>query len=119
MALMVDERGAFAGAITVEVIPKRIVGNIRDGREPEPEPVARELEYGSFAPRGSAAVRDVNGSLGANFEHGRYGTIGGVVLGALGREPEVGDEVNLGGYALRADETDGARVARITARREG
>ncbi len=80
---------------------------------------AEYVRLAPYEPQDVQAVRDVNDALGANFEHGRYGTIGGAVLGALGREPEAGDEINLGGYALRVDETDGARVARITARREG
>ena len=119
VAVVVDEWGEFEGIITIEVLLESLVGKISDEWEAQPEPAARELEDGSFALRGSAAVRDVNDSLGSGFEHGRYGTIGGVVLGALGREPEVGDEVSLDGYALRVEETDGARVARITARREG
>ncbi len=119
MAAVVDEWGSFAGLITVEDILEGIVGDIRDEWEPEPEPAVRELDDGSLAVRGSVAVRDVNDALGAGFEGGQFGTIGGVVLGALGRAPEVGDEVHLDGYALRVEETDGARVVRVNARRDG
>lgn len=119
VAVVVDEWGAFEGIITVEHILERIVGDIPEEWEPEPEPGVRELDDGSFAVRGSGPVRDVNDALGAGFEARRFGTIGGVVFGALGRAPEVGDEVQLDGYALRVEETDGARVSRINARREG
>ncbi len=111
--------GALEGVITVEHILERIVGDIRDEWEPELEPSVRELEEGSFDVRGSVAVRDVNEALGTGFEDRGFGTIGGVVLGALGRAPEVGDEIHLDGYALRVEETDGARVARLSVRSEG
>lgn len=119
VAVVVDEWGAFEGIITAEHILERIVGDIRDEWEPEPEPAVCELDDSSFSVRGSVAVRDVNDALGAGFQDGQFGTIGGVVLGALGRAPEVGAEVHLDGYVLRVEQTDGARVARINARREG
>jgi CBS domain containing-hemolysin-like protein len=119
VAVVIDEWGAFEGIITVEDILERVFGDIREEWEPEPEPTIRELEDGSHAVNGSVAVRDVNDAVGAGFEGGHFGTIGGVVLGALGRAPKVGDEVRLGGYVLRVEETDGARVARIKIQREG
>ncbi len=119
VAVVVDEWGAFEGIITVEHILERIVGDIRDEWEPELEPAVRELDEGSFDVRGSVAVRDVNEALGTDFEDRQFGTIGGLVLGAVGRAPEVGDEVHLDGYVLRVEECDGARVARITVRSEG
>jgi Mg2+/Co2+ transporter CorC len=57
-------------------------------------------------------------ALGSRFESEDFDTIGGLVLGWLGRAPEVGDEVRLEGYLLRVEEVDGLRVARIVAREE-
>jgi CBS domain containing-hemolysin-like protein len=37
----------------------------------------------------------------------------------LGRAPEIGDEVVLDGYALRVEEVDGSRVARLVVRERG
>ena len=45
-----------------------------------------------------------------------FDTMGGLVLSALGRAPDVGDEVNLDGYTLRVEETDGPRVAQVVVR---
>ncbi len=36
-----------------------------------------------------------------------FDTIGGLILGQLGRAPEVGDEVHLHGYILRVEEANG------------
>jgi putative hemolysin len=42
-----------------------------------------------------------------------YHTMAGVVFGALGRAPEVGDEVTIDGLALRVIEIEGSRIQRL------
>ena len=37
----------------------------------------------------------------------------GIVFGALGRAPEVGDEVEIDGLALRVIEIEGSRIQRL------
>jgi CBS domain containing-hemolysin-like protein len=115
MAVVVDEWGSFEGILTAEDIFEEIVGEIRDEFDEEEEPV-HELEDGSYAINGAASIGTVNESLGTELESEDFDTIGGVVLGQLGRAPEPGDEVSLDGYTLRVEEVDGPRVARITAR---
>ena len=51
--------------------------------------------------------------MGSRSESEDFDTMGGLVLSALGRAPEVGDEVTLDGYVLRVEEIDGPRVARV------
>jgi Mg2+/Co2+ transporter CorC len=55
----------------------------------------------------------VNEALDSNFTSEDFDTIGGLVLGALGRPPEVGDEVVLDDRVLRVEEVDGPRVAHV------
>ncbi|MEW6638656.1 MAG: transporter associated domain-containing protein, partial [Actinomycetota bacterium] len=50
--------------------------------------------------------------------HEDFDTIGGYVLGALGRPPEPGDTVRADGVTLRVKSVDGARVSMLTLRRE-
>ena len=65
---------------------------------------------------GRIPIAEVNEALGADFESQDFETVGGLVLGRLGRVPEIGDEVSLDGYLLRVDEVDGPRVAQIVVR---
>ncbi len=118
MAVVIDEWGSFEGLITVEEILEEIVGEIWDEWEEESEPAVRRLEDGSYVIRGTAPLHEVNEALDVNFESETYGTIGGVVLEALGRVPEVGEEVLVSGYVLCVAEVDGPRVARVNAHRE-
>jgi CBS domain containing-hemolysin-like protein len=43
--------------------------------------------------------------------HEGIGTIGGLIPAILGRFPEVGEEVRVGGVRLRVESRDGLRVA--------
>jgi CBS domain containing-hemolysin-like protein len=117
MAIIIDEWGSFEGLLTVEDIVEEIIGEIR-GEFDEEGPAVRELPDGSYEIDGGAPIREVNEALGLRFESEDFGTVGGVVLGLLGRAPEPGDEVRLAGHVLRVEATDGARVARVIVRRE-
>ncbi len=115
MAIVIDEWGSFEGLFTLEDIIEEIVGEIRDEFDEE-EPAVRKLPDGSYSMDGRIPIGVVNEALGSEFESEDFDTIGGLVLGHLGRAPEVGDEVRLDGYLLRVDEVDGPRVAQVIAR---
>ncbi len=115
MAIVIDEWGTFEGLFTLEDIIEEIVGEIRDEFDEE-EPAVHKLPDGSYSIDGRIPIGVVNEALGSEFESEDFDTIGGLVLGAIGRAPEVGDEVRLDGYLLRVDEVDGPRVAQVIAR---
>jgi CBS domain containing-hemolysin-like protein len=115
MAIVIDEWGSFEGLFTLEDIIEEIVGEIRDEFDEE-EPAIRKLPDGSYSIDGRIPIGVVNEALGSAFESEDFDTIGGLVLGYLGRPPEVGDEVRLDGYLLSVDEVDGPRVAQVVAR---
>ena len=118
MAIVIDEWGSFEGVLTVEDILEEIVGEIRDVFDEE-EPTLQKLSDGSYSVDGHAPLPEVNEALGSEFESEDFDTIGGLVFGHLGRAPEVGDEIVLDGYALRVEEVDGLRVARLVVRERG
>jgi CBS domain containing-hemolysin-like protein len=115
MAVVIDEWGSFEGLFTVEDIVEEIVGEIRDEFDEE-EPSVREREDGSFAVDGRIPIQVVNNALDAGFKSEDFETIGGLVLGELGRPPEVGDEVRANGHVIQVEEIDGPRVAQVVVR---
>jgi CBS domain containing-hemolysin-like protein len=117
MAIVIDEWGSFEGIITMEDIVEEIVGEIRDEFDGE-GPAVRELPDGSYSMDGLTPIEEANRALGSGFESEDFSTVGGLVFGRLGHAPEVGDEVRLDGYLLRVEEVDGARIARVIARKE-
>ena len=95
-ALVVDEHGTVVGLITLEDILEEIVGEIEDEFDPEErEPLREEAEGTLLA--GWAPVRLVEDYIGVEFADHHEATIGGVVLEHLGRLPDEGEELEIGG----------------------
>ena len=117
MAVVIDEWGSFEGLFTLEDIIEEIVGEIRDEFDDE-ERAVKVLGDGTYRMDGRIPLGEVNEALGTDFESQDFETVGGLVLGRLGRVPEAGDEVRLDGYLLRVDEVDGPRVAQIVVRKD-
>jgi CBS domain containing-hemolysin-like protein len=111
-AIVIDEYGGTAGLVTFERVMERIVGSL--GGEPGSAvaPV-RRLADGSSEIDGLALVTDINEQFGLDIDEETVTTIGGYMLGRLGRRPKVGDVVEARGRKLRVEAVDGLRVSRV------
>jgi len=94
--LVVDEHGTVIGLITLEDILEEIVGEIEDEFDAEEREPLREEPEGTVI-AGWAPIRLVQERLDVAFEDHHEATIGGVVLEHLGRLPDEGEEVEIGG----------------------
>jgi CBS domain containing-hemolysin-like protein len=113
MAIVIDEWGSVEGLITIEDVLEEIVGEIQDEFD-EDEATIEPLGENLFAIDGRIPITDVNERFGLDLPHEDFGTIGGYVLGTLGRPPEVGDTVTADGATLRVKSVDGPRVSILT-----
>jgi CBS domain containing-hemolysin-like protein len=113
-AIVIDEYGGTAGIVTFERVMERIVGELGGdfGTGGAPAPI-RQLPDGSADVDGLALVTDINEQFGLDIDEETYTTIGGYMLGRLGRRPQVGDTVEIGGRTLRVEAVDGLRVSRV------
>ncbi|MEB3197288.1 MAG: hemolysin family protein [Candidatus Sericytochromatia bacterium] len=113
LAIVLDEFGGTAGLVTIEDILEEIVGEIRDEYDAE-EPTEIEVESdGTLFVDGRANIDDVSDKLGVQLPTDDFDTIGGFVVGLLGRAPALGEEVSWDGVRLRIEEVDHRRAARI------
>jgi len=111
-AIVIDEYGGTAGLVTFERVMERIVGQLGGDFGTAARPVT-QLPDGSAEVDGLALVSDINEQFGLEIDEETYSTIGGYLLGRLGRKPRVGDLVETGGRTLTVAAVDGLRVARI------
>ncbi len=110
-ALVIDEYGGTAGLVTFESLMERIVGEIPGEVSPQSRVTLRG--DGSAEIDGLALVGDVNEQFGLDIDEGTYTTVGGYVLGRLGRRPRVGDTIDVERRRLRIEALDGLRVAKV------
>jgi putative hemolysin len=62
---------------------------------------------------GLALVTDINTQFALHIDEDTYTTLGGYVLGRLGRRPRIGDTIDIEGRQMRVNALDGLRVARV------
>ena len=112
LAIVVDEYGAMQGIATLEDLLEEIVGEIEDEFDLPDESVER-LDERHIRIDGTFPIDDFNEQFGTLLEVEDYHTMAGLVFGALGRAPEVGDEIDIDGLQLRVLEIEGSRIQRL------
>jgi len=116
MAIVIDEWGSVEGLITIEDILEEIVGEIQDEFD-EGEAAIEQIGDDLYAVDGRIPITEINNHFHLDLPHEDFDTIGGFILGSLGRPPEVGDTVEADGVSLNVKNVDGPRVSMLTLRR--
>jgi CBS domain containing-hemolysin-like protein len=117
MAAVIDEWGVMQGIATIEDVTEAVVGEIYDNFDsPDSDPSVVSLADGGYAADGSVQIETVNELVDTGFSHDETESIGGLVLDALGRAPEIGDRIQRNDYVFEVTDTDGARISRVTIR---
>ena len=111
-AIVIDEYGGTAGLVTFESLMERIVGEFGGEFGAATERITVRLN-GSAEIDGLTLVTDVNAQFGLHIDETTYNTVGGYVLGRLGRRANVGDALDIEGRRLRVEQLDGLRVAKV------
>jgi CBS domain containing-hemolysin-like protein len=93
LVVVIDEFGGTAGIVTMEGII--------------------EGPGGELHLRGGYAIAELNEAFGLALPEDDYTTIGGFVLGRLGRVARVGDQVEVRGARLRVLAVEGRRIDRV------
>ena len=96
--------------MTFAGLMERIVGSL--GKEGAAARIT-VLADGSALVDGLALVTDINAQFGLHIDEDVYNTLGGYVLGRLGRRARLGDRIEVEGRTMRVEALDGLRVARV------
>lgn len=118
MALVFDEYGAVTGLVTLEDLIEEIVGEIVDEYDTE-EPAVEVIDGGDLRVNGRLPIDAAGEILHAELPHGEWDTVGGLVVGLLGRVPETGETVSDKGIQFTAERVEGHRVLTVVIHRDG
>ena len=112
LAVVIDEYGGTAGVVTFERLMERIVGEIGADSDAQSTRIS-VLTDGSALLDGLTLTTDVNAQFGLHIDEDAYNTVGGYVLGRLGRRPRLGDAIEVEDRRIRVEALDGLRIARV------
>ncbi|MFC0647276.1 hemolysin family protein [Cellulomonas phragmiteti] len=113
MAVVVDEYGGTAGAVTLEDVVEELVGEVADEHDRTRGPLARRAD-GSWVLPGVTRPDELREATALRVpDDGPWETVGGLLMARLGRVPVEGDEVVEGRVRLRVERMDGRRVERV------
>jgi CBS domain containing-hemolysin-like protein len=113
MAVVVDEYGGTSGVVTLEDVVEELVGDVADEHDRRRTAASRRAD-GAWVVSGLLRPDELTETTGLVVpEDGPYETLGGLVMAALGRVPEPGDEVRAGDVLLRVETMARRRVERV------
>jgi CBS domain containing-hemolysin-like protein len=117
LAAVIDEYGGVSGVVTLEDVIEEIVGQISDEFDVE-KPEIQKVDEGVYEVSGGMLIEDLEDELGIELSDRDEDTIGGLVFSELGRNPAVGDRVEVGPVVIEVLEIHLNRVntVRITVR---
>jgi putative hemolysin len=117
-ALVVDERGAIDGIVTMEDLVEEVVGEIYDESDRDVQSVIHE-EDGAMLLPGTFPIHDLP-DIGVDIEEtdaGDYTTVAGLVLARLGHIPTVtGETVSIDGHTAEVVEITGRAITKLRLR---
>ena len=112
LALVGDEYGGIDGLVTMEDLIEEIVGDIRDEQEKELREID-EVAANRYIVDGKTDIGKLNDKLGLKLPEDEFETVGGFVLGLVGRLPAEGDQVRFENLLFTVLRLRKNRIARI------
>ncbi len=113
MAMVVDEYGGIEGLVTLEDLLEEIVGEIESEFSPSLEPRVVPLGDGEIMVDARVSLDDLSELLSMPIGNEDVDTVGGLVYSALGKVPQVGDEVLYNGLRIEVVSLLGRRIRKL------
>jgi len=112
MAVVLDEYGGNVGIVTIEDLIEEVVGEIEDEYDEVDDKiiVVKEDEY---IVDGSARLDHIAELIGITMESEEFDSVGGLIIGELGRFPEQNEEVEMNNIKFVVEEIDKNRIKKV------
>lgn len=112
MAIVLDEYGGTAGIITLEDLLEEIVGDIAD----EFDDASEEIEIinaDEYIVDGTTKIDDFNEAVGTEFESEDFDSIGGYLIGLIGRFPDKDETIEVDNVKFIVEDIDKNRIEKL------
>ena len=112
ISVVLDEYGGTVGIVTIEDLIEEVFGDIEDEYD-DYENEIEVIKEDEYVVDGSAKLDDISELIGVNMESEEFDSVGGLIIGELGRFPENKEEVNLNNIRFVVEEVDKNRIKKV------
>lgn len=112
IAVVLDEYGGTVGIVTIEDLIEEIVGEIEDEYDEDKSSV-EVISDNEYVFDGSVRLHDISDIIGVSIDSEEFDSVGGLMIGELGRMPEKNEEVLIGNIKLVAEDIEKNRILKV------
>ncbi len=113
MVVVVDERGATMGIITLEDVLEEIFGDIRDEFRKKEKRMIKIHTQKELIVDGRIEIKEIETIVNEKFPEGPYETVGGLIIYMLGRMPKKGESIVINSVKFTVLKTTPRRVQEV------
>ncbi|GFP78333.1 HlyC/CorC family transporter [Clostridium fungisolvens] len=113
MAVVLDEYGGTVGIVTIEDLVEEIVGDIEDEYDDETDNPIEVVKEDEYIVDGSMRINDLNELIGTKLESEEFDSIGGFIIGQIGKMPEENEEVSYLNTRFVVEEVERNRIKKV------
>jgi putative hemolysin len=112
IAIVLDEYGGTVGLVTIEDLLEEIVGEIEDEYDTENNSI-KFIKDNEYIVDGSTRIHDIAELLNVNIDLEEFDSVGGLMIGKLGRIPEEKEKTEINNITFIAEEVEKNRIKKI------
>ena len=113
MAIVIDEYAGVSGLLTIEDVLEEIVGEIEDETdEAEPEQIIA-LKNNKYSVDAITEISDFNEYFDVGLPDEEFDTVGGLVIDAFGRLPEINEVETIDKFKFKVIAGDSRKITRV------
>lgn len=112
IAVVLDEYGGTVGIVTIEDLVEEIVGEIEDEYDEEKNSV-EVINENEYIVDGSVRLHEISEIIGIDIDSEEFDSVGGLMIGELGRMPEEKEEIEMINIKFIAEEIEKNRIKKV------